>query len=78
MFLLPAAANVVNASGKLGGCNIHICRTPTSSATTIILTAAAELTPSTMSPTRSRIGRELETTGGFLLIVIDSTRVKIL
>ena len=42
----------------------------------IVLTATAELTPSTMSPTRSRIGRELETTGRFLLIVIDSTRDK--
>ena len=40
MFLQPAAANVVNASGRLGGCNIHICRTPASSAATIVLTAA--------------------------------------
>jgi hypothetical protein len=49
------AANVVNTSGQLGGCTIHIWRTPAASAATIVLTAAAALMPSTMSPTRSRV-----------------------
>ena len=53
---IAEAANVVNTSGELGGCTIHIWRTPAASAATIVLTAAAALIPSTMSPTRSRVG----------------------
>ena len=57
-----AAANVVNVSGQKGGCVIHACRTPAASAETMVLTAAAALAPSTMSPTRSRVGRRLGAT----------------
>lgn len=59
---VAAAASVVNTSGDQGAWFIQICRTQAASAATIVLTAAAALVPSTLSPTRSRIGRELEAT----------------
>ena len=62
MFLLRAAASVVNMSGDQGDCNIHICRTPAASAPATVFTAAAAFVPSTTSPTRSRVRRILEGT----------------
>ena len=55
-------AEVVYLKGLHSGCAIHICRTPASSAAIIDITATAALAPSMISPTRSRIGRELEAT----------------
>ena len=56
---VAAAANVVNVSGQKGDCTIQICRTPAASAAAIVFVAAAALAPSTMSPTRSSVGRRL-------------------
>jgi hypothetical protein len=60
-----AAANVVNGSGQNGEFVIHTCRTPESSAETMVLTAAAALELSTTSPTRARLGRGLGVTWKF-------------
>jgi hypothetical protein len=49
-------------SGDQGDCTIHICRTPAASAAAIVFTAAAAFAPSTMSPTRSHVGRRLGAT----------------
>src|SRR6266545_1824040 len=59
---VAAAANIVNMSGDQGGCTIQICRTPAASAAAIVFVAAAAFAPSTMSPTRSRVGRRLGAT----------------
>ena len=52
---VAAAASVVSVSGQKGGCPIHICRTPATSAAAIVFTAAAAFVPSMTSPTRSAV-----------------------